>query len=61
MDVDDIEILVCSNLFWRLARIDHLFGDVMHADSAPVDPWRPAEDVIGRDDFTHYPSIHGSE
>ena len=61
MDVSDIEVVVGSDLFRRLARINHLLSDVMNADSSPVDPWRTTEDIIGCDDFTHYPSIHGNE
>jgi hypothetical protein len=60
VDVGDIEVVVGSNLFWRLARIDHLLGDVVNADSSPVDPWRSTEDVIGCDDLTHHPLIHGN-
>ena len=61
VDVGDIEVVVGCNLLRRLARIDHPLGDVMNADPSPVDPWRTTEDIFGRDDLTHNPSIHGSQ
>ena len=61
MDVSDIEVVVGSDLFRRLARIDHPLGDVMNANSSPVDSWCTTEDIIGCDDFTHYPLIYSSE
>ena len=60
VDISDIEVVVGSNLFRRLASIDHPLSDVMNANSSPVDPWRTTEDIIGCDDFTHYLPIHGS-
>ena len=54
MNVGDVEVVVGSNLLRWLAGVDHVLGDVMDADSSPFDSGCTTEDVLGRNDFTHY-------